>query len=129
MGAGAERDVVVDAHREWIRFLEHHSHALAQEVYVHLAVDVLAVEQKFAGYAAALNEVVHAVEGFQQRGFSAAGRPYERSYLVFRYLKADTLERLEVAVVKLGVPDIEFHMGLSFLFRYPALDKVGNEVY
>lgn len=49
--------------------------------------------------------------------------------LFSRYLKADTLERLEVAVVKLGVPDIEFHMGLSFLFRYPALDKVGNEVY
>lgn len=44
-------------------------------------------------------------------------------------LKGISLESLEVAVVKLGVPDIEFHMGLSFLFRYPALDKVGNEVY
>ena len=95
MGAGTERDVVVDAHREWIRLLEHHSHALAQEVYVHLAVDVLAVEQKFAGYAAALNEVVHAVEGFQQRGFSAAGLAYNSEYLAFFHLKGNSVYRFD----------------------------------
>ena len=53
MGTGAVGNVVVDAHGKGIGLLEHHPHPLAQQVHVHAAVDVLAVQQNPSLNAAA----------------------------------------------------------------------------
>ena len=55
--------------------MENHAHALAQQAGVHLPVDVLPIEQNPAFNPAALHQIVHAVERFEQRGFAAAGGP------------------------------------------------------
>lgn len=81
MGTGAVGNVVVDAHGKGIGLLEHHPHPLAQQVHVHAAVDVLAVQQNPSLNAAAPHQIVHAVQRLQQGGLSAARWPDEGSYL------------------------------------------------
>ena len=88
MHATAVGDVVVNGHRERIRALEDHAHALAQvdEVDV-LVVDIPIVKRDLAVNLHAVDEVVHAVERAQERRLAAARRPDERDNLVFRHLK------------------------------------------
>ena len=62
VGLGAVGDVVVHAHGEGVGLLEHHAHPLAQDVDIHLAVQVLAADEHFARDLAVGNEIVHAVE-------------------------------------------------------------------
>ena len=109
MGARAVGDVVIDGHREGVRLLEHHADALAQDVDVHLVlVDVHAVELDVAGDAAALDEVVHAVQAFQKRGFAAAGRTDERGDLLFRDVDIDIFQRMEAAIVQVHIAHFKF---------------------
>ena len=101
--ARAERHVVVHAHREGVGLLKHHAYATAQAVHVDGAVRILAVQRDLALDAAALHEVVHAVEAFQQRGLAAARRADERRHLVLGELKVDALQRMEILVVQIEV--------------------------
>ena len=66
MGAGTEGYVIVYRHRKRVRLLENHTDASAQQIHVHIAVNILAVQQHLARNAAALNQIVHTVKGFKQ---------------------------------------------------------------
>jgi hypothetical protein len=102
--AHAERDVVVDGHREGRGLLEHHADLRAQQRDVHLrAQQVLAVEEDLALGALLGIELEHAVEGAQQRRLAAARRPDERGHALLGDLEVHVLEGAEAAVVEVEV--------------------------
>ena len=99
MRARAVGDVVVNAHGEGIRLLEHHAHAAPQLVYIRAGrVDILILVLYLARYLNAGHEVVHAVERFQKRRFAAAGGPDERRYALFGDLHIYIFKRLRLPV-------------------------------
>ena len=116
MGAWPIGDVVINAHRKWVWFLENHADAFAQVVDIHGAVNIFAFEEYVPFDAAAFDEVVHAIEGFQQGGFPAAGWPDECGDLVWLDLHIDTVKRMEIAVVKIQIFDIKFKHSLTYPF-------------
>ena len=105
MGARAKGHVVVDAHGEGVGLLEHHAHAAAQLGGGHAVIGIVVVERDLALDAAALNEVVHAVERLEQGRLAAARRADEGRHLVGREVEVDVLERMEVAVVQVETLD------------------------
>ena len=67
LDAQAVNHVLVNALGERVGLLEHHADAATQLSYVlTFTVDVLTVEVDFAFYAAAVNQIIHPVEGAQQ---------------------------------------------------------------
>ena len=127
VGARAVGDVVIDGHREGVRLLEDHADALAQDVDVHLVlVDVHAVELDVAGDAAALDEVVHAVQAFQKRGFAAAGRTDERGDLLFRDVDIDIFQRMEAAIVQVHIAHFKFVHEMTSHFYLCSVPCVGR---
>ena len=83
--ARAVGDVVEDGLGERIRLLEDHADAPAQRDHVDArAVDVLAVEEQLPAGAAAGDQVVHAVDGAQQRALAAAARADDGRHLARR---------------------------------------------
>ena len=48
MGPRTVSNIIIDAHRERIRLLKHHSDALSQHIHVHTFEDVLSVKQDLA---------------------------------------------------------------------------------
>ena len=102
----AERDVVVDRHRERRGLLEHHADPGAQRIQVDAGVDdVLAVHHHLAGGALSRIQVVHAVQHAQQRRFAAAGRADHAGHLPVRQIEADLLQRPVAAVEEIQVAD------------------------
>src|SRR5580704_10375566 len=102
----AERDILVDRHRERCRFLEHHADAGAQQVEILLGrKNVLAVEQDLALGALVGIEVVHPVENAQQGRFSATRRPDERHDLAGIERQVDVLEGPALTVVEIKALD------------------------
>src|SRR5699024_8658511 len=95
VGARSVGDVVIDAHGEGVRLLEHHAYLFAQARYVHVfPIYVLAVIEHLALDAHARNQVVHAVERLEEGALAAAGWPDEGCYAVFRYFERHRLERV-----------------------------------
>ena len=61
--SGAVGNIIVNAHRKGIGTLEHHAYILAQSRKVGaLRINILAADLDGALHAAALDEIVHAVE-------------------------------------------------------------------
>ena len=116
MRARTVGDVIVHAHGEGVRLLEHHAHALAQGVDVDFAVQVDPVDEDLARDLAVRDEVVHAVERLQKGRFAAARGPDEGSDLLFADLHIDVFERPEFAVVQVEVGDLELDGPLFFVF-------------
>ena len=74
VGPGPVGHVVINAHGEGVGLLKHHADALAQQGGVHPGViDILSVEVHLALDLHGGNQVVHAVQSPQERGFAAAG--------------------------------------------------------
>ena len=97
--ARAVGDVVVDAHRERVRFLKDHADLAPQLVDIRAGgKNVLLAVAHIARDLHAGDEVVHAVERFEKRGLAAAGRPDERRDALFRNVHADIVQRLMVSV-------------------------------
>ena len=88
-------DVFVNGFRKRIGFLKHHADAFAQFDDIHVAaVNVLPGDFHLAFNPDAVDEVVHAVEAAEQRGFAAAGRPDERGHDFFPDEKGNVFQRL-----------------------------------
>ena len=108
----AEGDVVVNRHGKRRGLLKHHAHFGAQEVQVDIfAENVFIVQQQIAlGFHARI-KVVHAVEGAQQGGFSAAGGADKGGDFVGGNIQIDVFQRVERAVVKVEIAhgDFGFH--------------------
>ncbi|MPN09027.1 hypothetical protein SDC9_156315 [bioreactor metagenome] len=101
-------NVVVDGHGKRVGLLKHHAHPLAQHVHFHPGgVDIFPVQQKSARDAAAGDEIVHPVKGFEQRGFAAAGRPDKGRHLSGGYPHGDVFERLKVGIPQIGIPYVK----------------------
>ena len=95
-------DVFVNAFRERVVFLEDHAYALAQGDDFHARViQAGAVNADIPLVAHVRDQVVHAVDVAEQRGFSAAGGPDEGGYPVGFKGHADVEENL-FAPVKEG---------------------------
>jgi|GEM_PF-5999551 len=115
MGARAIRNVIINAHGERVGLLKYHAHAAAEQVYIHPAVNARSVKQHFPGDAAAFHQVVHAVQGFEQRGFSAAGRADESGDLVCTDVQIHIFKRMKIAVIQIEVVDRKFiHKFVTF---------------
>jgi hypothetical protein len=57
-------NIVINGHRERIRFLENHADALPELDDIVVFKDFLAVELDASRYSYVFNQVVHSVEGF-----------------------------------------------------------------
>ena len=102
MGARPVGHVIVDAHREGVGLLEHHTHLAAQLAHVHSEHVLLLVEHR-AGNLDAGDQIVHTVQRFKKRGLAAAGGADEGGDALFRYLHADVVQRLRGAVPQVQV--------------------------
>jgi len=123
---GGVGDVVVNAHRERVRLLEHHADAAAKLRDVDLvAINVVAVEEHRAVNFAARHKIVHAVERFDICGFAAARGADERRDLVGKNVRIDAVERLKCAVAKVELFGLQngFH---NFYRSFPALRAVSE---
>ena len=81
INAGPKGNVLVDRFRKWVGLLENHANAPTHLDWVDpLVIKVLAIKQHSAGEAAALDQIIHAVESPQNRGFAAAGRTNKGCY-------------------------------------------------
>ena len=99
MSTRTVRYIVVNTHRERIGFLKHHTHVATEFVYVNVLVkNIPTVVTDFSRYPYVRNKVVHSVESFKKRGFSASGRSYQRRNAFFGNGYIDILQRLVVAV-------------------------------
>ena len=104
MGSRAKRHVVVYAHRERIRLLEHHANALAEQVDIgFFAIELLTVELDRTLNSTAFNCVVHAIEAAQESRLSAARWANERGYLIARHVHRYAVQRMERAIVQIEV--------------------------
>ena len=114
MRARAVSDVVVHAHGKGVGLLKHHAHALAQQVHIGIrSQHVGAVQQHLSGHAAAGHQVVHAVEGFEQRALAAAGGADKRRNAVARNAQVDALERMKFLIIQIEVFDFQLVHALS----------------
>ena len=104
MGPGAVGDVVIDAHGEGVGLLEHHAHLLAQIVDLRLE-DVRAVVEHLPGDPYAGDQVVHPVQGFEERGLAAAGGADEGGDGFFGDVDADIFQRLGLTVPQVQTLD------------------------
>jgi hypothetical protein len=92
-------DILEDGLRKGIRFLENHPDPLAEREDVRISgVDVLPIHKHLALHADIRNDVVHAIEGAQKGGFSAAGGPDERRDFVGSDVQRDIEERLKTII-------------------------------
>ena len=104
VGAGAVGHVVIDGHGEGIGLLEHHADLLAQPGGVHAGViDVLAGVVDLTLDADALHQVVHAVQGLQEGGLTAAGGADEGGDLVLRNLNIHVQQGVVGAVPEIQI--------------------------
>jgi hypothetical protein len=95
----AERDVVVDRHRERGRLLEHHADLRAQHVEIGAGIeDVLAVEDNLSGRPLARVERIHPIQRAQQRRLAAARRTDECRHPALGDVEIDVLESMEFSV-------------------------------
>ena len=99
VGTGAVGNIIVDAHGEGIGFLEHHANLLAQLVHIHfLGENVGALISNVTGDLHAGDQVVHAVEGFQESRLTAAGRADKCGNALFGDFNIHIFQCLMVAV-------------------------------
>ena len=101
-------DIVIDTHRKWIRLLKDHAHSFAENVRIHFAVNVFAVQADVARDFATFHEIVHAIQGFEQRAFSAAGRPDECHDFILLNVQADIFKCMKVSIVKVHALNGDF---------------------
>src|SRR5699024_3739423 len=99
MGPRTVSNIIIDAHRERIRLLKHHSDALSQHIHVHTFEDVLSVKQDLTVDTAPLNKVIHTVNGLQESRFTASGRTDESGDLVGFDFQIYILESLKVSII------------------------------
>lgn len=93
-------DIVVNAFRERVRLLEYHADLATKHDGIDVAVNVHAREENFAGDAATVDEVIHAVQRAEKCGFPATGRSDERGDAVSFDVEGNVFQRLEIAVVQ-----------------------------
>ena len=104
MGAWAECNIVVHAHRKRVRFLEHHANTLAKQVDVDfLAVEFFPIELDRTLNSTAFNCVVHAIEAAQESRLSAARWANERGNLIARHVHRYAVKRMERTIVQIEV--------------------------
>ena len=108
VGSWTVGDVVVDTHRKWIRLLKDHAHSFAENVRIHFAVNVFAVQADVARDFATFHEIVHAIQGFEQRAFSAAGRPDKCHDFILLNVQTDVFKCMKVSIVKVHALNGDF---------------------
>ena len=101
--ARAVGDIVVNAFRKRIRLLEDHADGAAERDGIDILVHIDAGEPNVARDAAAGDEIIHAIQRAQKRGFPAARRADERRDSVSFDIQGNILQRLVVAVEKVDV--------------------------
>src|ERR1043165_4441234 len=107
--AQAVGDVVVDRLRERVRLLEDHADAAAQRHDVGAGrVDVFPVDLDRPLAVRVRDDVVHPVDGADERRLPAARRPDQRGDLRLRDLQVDPVEHLRVPVVEIEVVHADF---------------------
>ena len=77
-------NIIVNAHREGIWLLEHHTNVTAKLVYIHILIEYIAtVIANLARDFYNRDKVVHAVKGFKKCGLAASGRADQRRDTLF----------------------------------------------
>ena len=113
-------DVVINAHWKRIRFLEDHTDLLTQLVDIHGRVeDLTPLVTNVPGDLHARNQIVHAVQRFEKRGLTAAGRSDQCRNALCGDVNMDIFERLRTAVPQAHIfygDDIAHFLHLSPFF-------------
>jgi len=106
---GAIGDVVVDRFRKGVRLLKDHADMGAQLHDIErLVAYVLAIHLDLADHAAAVNDIVHAVEATQKGRLSTARGADQCGDLVPADIQIDVLQGMRVAVVDIHVARAHF---------------------
>ena len=106
--ADAVGDVLEDGLRKGIRLLEDHPHAAAERDHVGArGVDVPAFDDDLSLDPRPRDDVVHPVQGAQERALAAARRPDEGRHQVRRDLDGDVFERPLRAVEEVQALDVD----------------------
>ena len=104
VGTGTVGNVIIDAHGEGIRLLEHHADVPPQGAHVHVLIEnAAAVIAHLPGNPHRGDQVVHAVQGFQKGGLSAAGGPDEGRDVLFGDGHVDPLQGMGISVPELQI--------------------------
>ena len=101
-------NIVIDAHRKWIRLLEYHSHPFSQQVYIYIFIDIHTVQSDLPGDLTSFYQIIHTIQGFQQSGFSASGRSDERCDLFLRKIQIYIFQGMEICVIKIQIRYVKF---------------------
>ena len=102
---GRERAVVEHIHVvEQVKALEHHADVPPQGAHVHVLIEnAAAVIAHLPGNPHRGDQVVHAVQGFQKGGLSAAGGPDEGRDVLFGDGHVDPLQGMGISVPELQI--------------------------
>ena len=68
-------------------------------IFIYYFKNILSIQKDVAFDPAAFYQIIHAVDGFEQCGFSTSGRPDKRCDLMFFDFQIDIFQCLEIAVV------------------------------
>ena len=109
MGSWTIGNIVIDTHREWIRFLEHHSDSFTKHVDIHaLVIYIFSIQKNLAFDSASFHKIIHTVDASQQCGFTTAGWTDEGCDLLFFNIHLNILQGVEVAVIQIQIFDFQF---------------------
>lgn len=81
-----------------------------------LFIDVLSADLDDSFHFTPLDQIVHAIERFQESGFAAARGTYHRRYLFFGDGHIDIFQRLKIPVKKIHFPDLDGDMVAEYKF-------------
>ena len=116
----AEDDIFINGYRERIRSLKNHPDAFAQfdegNIFV---IDILPVEDDFAGGRDVSVAFIDPIKTAQQRRFSATARPNERRDFAVVDVDGDIFKCLEFAIPKADVPGLDAMS--AFLTHQPKI--------
>src|SRR6185295_989697 len=104
MDLQSEHDILKNGKWKRVRPLKYHSHLFPQLKQVCIAaINIPAAEQCLPLDPDTLDEIVHAIEHPQQRGFSATRRADDRGDPFFRDPTVDAFQSVKVPIIKLQV--------------------------
>src|SRR5215472_1376048 len=100
--------IVINRFGKRVRPLKDHPNPPAKLDDIH-PQDVLTVQEDLPLDSRIANRLVHAVEGSQERGFSATGRADQRGNFVSRNLQIQAEDSLFSAIIEVQVRDLKAH--------------------
>ena len=100
VGPGAKGHIVIDAHWEGIGFLKNHAHFFAEQVDIHIPINILLVQLYLTRNLAVSHQVIHAVQALQESGLATARRADEGRDFIGRDIQIDIFQGMKITIIE-----------------------------